>query len=137
MTAPTPAPVDDTDDQEPPSTPLDVLEDLAQTQLRCMASPHPKDPAAFGWQMHTAVLAGYAARLLHALNAVDPAKAAELAAHFDGPLGDGPDPEEETDWLEANVARPAGADFSAWIDEAQKLACEAQAATEKKESTTV
>ena len=108
-----------------PTTPGELLVDLAQLHCRTVAPPLPKHPVALGWQMQAGALAGLAARLLHALNAVAPDQAADLAAWYDGPLGEGPDPMDVTDWLVDHVARPTGADFNAWTTEARELAAHA------------
>ncbi|MFD7980261.1 hypothetical protein [Streptomyces sp. NPDC059071] len=111
--------------EDKPTTPAELLIDLAQLHCRTVAPPLPRHPAAAGWQMQTSALAGLAARLLHALAAVAPEQAADLAAWYDGPLGEGPDPMDVTDWIVDHVARPAGADFSTWTTEARELAARA------------
>ncbi|KAF0646569.1 MULTISPECIES: hypothetical protein [Streptomyces] len=109
------------------TTPQSLLTDLARLHLRATASPLPADPAAMGWQMQTAAVTGLAARLLHALAAVDPQQAAALADWYAGPFGEGPHPASHLPWLHRHVARPAGASIDQWLDDAQQRAAQAAA----------
>jgi hypothetical protein len=115
-----------------------LLMDLGEFHTRTCVSPLPKHPAAMGWQASSGNMAAGFARALHALNEVAPEKAAEIAAWFDGPLEDGPDPEEHTDWLERHVAGGPEA-LERWADDGRQMAVEAKAFTEKweKEHRTV
>lgn len=90
---------------ETAETPEQLLHDLGELHTRTCVSPLPKHPAAMGWQAVTGSMAAGFARALHALNEIDPAKAAEITDWFQGPFEEGPDPEEHTDWLERYVAR--------------------------------
>lgn len=127
MTDQTPNPVccdDDTGDTSPET----LLIDLAHIHLRTMSPPMPKHPGAMGWQMMTASMSALAARLLHTVQQVAPGQAAEIAEWFHGPFGDGPDLIDAFEWFDVNVARPAGADYGAWIRDARQRAEEAQQA---------
>lgn len=121
----------DATDTDTPTTPEQLLTDLGEFHTRTLVSPLPKHPAAMGWQAVAGSMAAGFARVLHALNEVDPAKAAEITAWFDGPFGEGPDPEEHTDWLERTVA---GGDLSLlekWVEEGRRLAESSKTATEE------
>jgi hypothetical protein len=119
--------IPDEDDETPP-TPEELLVELGQLHTRALASPLPQHPAAMGWQMIAASLASGFARALHALGERDPQAAVELATLYHGPLGDGPDPGEHTDWLIGHVAKSVDV-FDQWVDEARSAAAGAKAAT--------
>lgn len=106
------------------STPESVLVGLAQLYLRTAASPLPKHPAAFGWQMIAGVHAAAFAHALHALNGVAPETAADIASWYEGPFGDGPDPIDTRSWFAEHIARST-AEFTAWANEAATVAQEA------------
>lgn len=114
-------------DTDTPTTPAQLLHDLGELHTRTLASPLPKHPAAMGWQVTAGAMAAGFARALHALHEVAPDKAAEVAEWFDGPLGEGPDPEEHTDWLERTVARGPEL-LERWVEDGRRMAVEAQAA---------
>ncbi|MFJ8677292.1 hypothetical protein [Streptomyces sp. NPDC093589] len=114
----------DTDD-EVDATPETLRTDLAQLYLRATASPTPRHPAAFGWQMTAGSLAALASRLLDVVQRTAPEDAAEVAEWFAGPFGDGPDLEDHTDWVGKAIAGDVGV-LQAWIDEARQLAVEAK-----------
>lgn len=113
--------------REAADTPAAWVTDLAQLHLRAMASPLPKDPGALGWQMTAAMLAAMSCRLMAVAERSAPDEAAAIARLFHGPFGEGPDLEDEFDWIDHNVARPQGADVAAWMDEARELARRAKA----------
>ena len=115
----------DTETEIEDTTPETLLVDLAQIHLRTIAPPSPKHPGAMGWQMMTASLSGLAARLLHTVQRVAPEEAAEISEWYHGPFGDGPDLMDVTEWMDVNVAQPAGADFEAWIADARHRAWQA------------
>ncbi|MFG2676988.1 hypothetical protein [Streptomyces sp. NPDC048445] len=115
----------DTDVDASPGT---LRTDLAQLHLRASVSPLPKHPAAMGWQMTAGSLAALASRLLDVVQSTAPDKAAEIAAWFAGPFGDGPDLEEHHDWVTDHVAGSWDV-TEAWIQEARQLAVQAQQAT--------
>ncbi|WP_228981393.1 hypothetical protein [Streptomyces sp. DH12] len=119
--------IDDLIEDDVDVTPQTLLTDLAQLHLRAIAPPTPRYPAAMGWQMQAAALAGLSTRLLHALLAAAPQAAAELAEWYAGPFGDGPDLIDGVEWLDDHVARPAGADIEAWILEGRRAAEKAAA----------
>jgi hypothetical protein len=122
----------DIDDNETEDrTPQTLLLDLAQNHIRAMSSPAPQHPATMGWQMLAASNMALAARLLHTLQRVAPAEAAEIADWYHGPFGDGPDPMDVMEWLDEQVAQPAGADIEAWITDGRCRAQEAKARAEK------
>lgn len=131
----------DTDDDVTAQTPEELLADLGEFHTRTLVSPLPKQPAAMGWQAVSGSMAAGFARALHALNEVDPAKAAEITLWFQGPFDDGPDPEEHTDWLERTVAKGDFELMDKWVRDGQRLAesskesAEARAAEELKPLT--
>lgn len=115
-------------DTETPTTTAALLADLGELHTRTCVSPLPKHPGARGWQaVSTSLSAGYA-RALHALNEIAPDKAAEISAWYNGPLGEGPDPEEHTDWLEQHVA-DGRAGIERWVEDGQAAAVEAKTFT--------
>ncbi|MFF9787122.1 hypothetical protein [Streptomyces nigrescens] len=116
-------------DEEVDATPETLRTDLAQMYLRATASPTPKHPAAFGWQMTAGSLAALSSRLLDVVHRTAPEAAAEIAEWFAGPFGDGPDLEEHAYWVGQRVAGDRGV-LQSWIDEARQLAVEAKAATD-------
>ncbi|MBE4790287.1 hypothetical protein [Streptomyces caniscabiei] len=118
-----------TDDRPDVPTPEALLVDLGEIHTRTCVSPLPKHPAAMGWQATAGSMAAGFARALHALNEVAPEKAAEIAAWFQGPFEDGPDPEEHTDWLERHVAGSPEA-LQRWVDEGRRMAEESAASDE-------
>ncbi|MEU9014308.1 hypothetical protein AB0D12_31965 [Streptomyces sp. NPDC048479] len=120
-----------TDDVES-QTPDQLLVDLAELHIRTLVSPLPKHPAAMGWQATAGAMAAGFARALHALNEAAPDKAGEITDWFQGPFGDGPDPEEHTDWTEQVIAK-SPAVLEQWVTEAQELARGAKEATEARE----
>jgi len=119
-------------------TPEQLLTDLGELHMRTLVSPLPKHPAAMGWQATAGSMAAGFARALHALNAVDPARAQEITIWFQGPFEDeGPDPEEHTDWLERHVAQGPEL-LEQWVENGRRMAAEAKTNTEawEKEHTT-
>ena len=127
-----------TTDTEKTQTPEQLLTDLGEFHTRTLVSPYPKHPAAMGWQATAGSMAAGFARALHALNEVNPAKAAEITEWFQGPFEEGPDPEEHTDWLERQVAGSPEV-LQQWVDDGRRMALEAKANTEtweKKETCT-
>lgn len=110
-------------------TPAQLLTDLGELHTRTLVSPLPKHPAAMGWQAVAGSMAAGFARALHALNEIDPEKAAELTDWFQGPFEDGPDPEEHTDWLERHVARGPEL-LEQWVEGGRRMAREAKTNTE-------
>lgn len=125
--------MNDTDPTET-QTLAQLLVDLAELHMRTHASPLPKHPAAFGWQATAGSMAAGFARALHALMEVAPEKAAEVAEWFDGPLGEGPDPLEHTDWTERHIAKSPQV-LERWSLEARAEAARALEATEDWEKT--
>lgn len=119
----------ETADAETVQTPDQLLVDLAELHLRTLVSPQPKHPAAMGWQATAGSMAAGFARALHALQEVDPGKAAELTTWFHGEFDEGPDPEEHTEWTERHIAKDPVV-WQTWLDEAQSLARQSQEATE-------
>lgn len=77
----------------------------------------------------TGTMAAGFARALHALNEVDPDKAAEITEWFRGPFDEGPDSEEHTDWLERKVAG-SPAVLSKWVASGRQMADEGRANAE-------
>ncbi|WP_045562691.1 hypothetical protein [Streptomyces sp. FxanaA7] len=118
-----------TDDRPDVPTPEALLVDLGEIHTRTCVSPLPKHPAAMGWQATAGSMAAGFARALHALNEVAPEKAAEIAAWFQGPFEDGPDPEEHTDWLERHVAGSPET-VQRWVDEGRRMAVESKTNTD-------
>ena len=116
-----------TDDTDTPTTPAQLLNDLGELHTRTVASPLPEHPAAFGWQATVGSMAAGFARALHALNEVAPEKAAEVAAWFDGPFGEGPDQARHTAWLERYVAQGPEL-LEQWIENGRRAAAAASAA---------
>lgn len=116
-------------DEDVDMTPETLRIDLAQLYLRATASPIPRDPAAFGWQMEAGSLAALASWLLDVVQRTAPRDAEEITEWFAGPFDDGPDLEEHTDWIGLRVAGDWGM-FQAWLDEARDLAVQAKAATD-------
>ncbi|MEU5476744.1 hypothetical protein [Streptomyces mirabilis] len=108
-----------------------LLADLAQLHLRSSRPPLPKDAAAFGWQMQTAVVAALATRMLAYIQNVDEVRATDFALWYQGRFGDGPELLGESHWIERHVAAPAGADIHEWIREAKELAVAAAAYTQQ------
>lgn len=102
-----------------PGTIDHALQGFAEVALRATASPLPRDPAAFGWQIIASRLAATAARLMVELNQVAPEQAARVAAWDAGPLGDGLGPMESTGWVIKNVLIPAGVDVDQALAEAR------------------
>ncbi|MFF8422865.1 hypothetical protein [Streptomyces sp. NPDC015680] len=123
---------DTIDTTEEVQTPEQLLVELSELHMRTHASPLPKRPAAMGWQMTTGSVAAGFARTLHALQEVAPGKAAEIAEWYQGPFGDGPDPEEHADWTAQHVAKSWDV-MEQWAQEARKLAVQAKEATERHE----
>ena len=121
-TAPDTSTIPDEDDETPP-TPSELLTELGQLHTRAMASPHPANPEAMGWQMIAASAVAGFARALHALNEQDPTAAARIAAVYHGPLGEGPNPQAHSAWLERFIAGPET--FRQWVDEGRQAAAEA------------
>ena len=119
----------ETVDVEAPPTPELLLIDLGELHTRTCVSPLPKHPAAMGWQVTAGAMAAGFARALHALNELSPAKDAEIVEWFDGPFGEGPDPEEHTDWLEHHVAQGPEL-LEQWVADGSQMATEAKANTE-------
>lgn len=119
----------DTDDLTP-QTPEQLLADLGEFHMRTLVSPLPKHPAAMGWQAVAGSMAAGFARTLHALNQVDPAKAAEITNWWQGPFEEGPDPEEHTDWLERTVAKGDLALVERWVEDGRRMAESSKEATE-------
>lgn len=115
-----------------PPTPEQLLVDLGKLHTRTCVSPLPKHPAAMGWQATAGSMAAGFARALHALNELDPGKAAEITEWFQGPFEEGPDPEEHTDWLERHVARGPEL-LEQWVDDGRRMAREALKHTEARE----
>ncbi|MGW0336703.1 hypothetical protein ACWD0J_33495 [Streptomyces sp. NPDC003011] len=108
-----------------------LLADLAQLHLRSSLPPLPKDAAAFGWQMQTAVVAALATRMLAYIQNIDEDRAADFALWYQGRFGEGPELLGESRWIERHVAAPAGADIHQWIREAKELAVAAAAHTQQ------
>jgi hypothetical protein len=125
-----------TPETETPQTPEQLITDLGELHTRTLVSPLPKHPAAMGWQAVAGSMTAGFARALHALNEVDPAKAAEITVWFQGPFEDGPDPEEHTDWLERNVAKDLD-EMEQWVQDGRRLAESSKAATEEREAPDV
>ena len=117
-------------DTETPTTPTQLLTDLGELHTRTLVSPLPKHPAAMGWQATAGTMAAGFARALHALNELSPEKAAEVAAWFDGPFDEGPDPEEHTDWLERTIAKGDPSVVERWVEDGRRLAESSKQATE-------
>ncbi|MFE9491460.1 hypothetical protein ACFYNF_34325 [Streptomyces sp. NPDC006641] len=122
----------DTTEVEEVQTPEQLLVDLSELHMRTHASPLPKHPAAMGWQMTTGAVAAGFARALHALMEVAPEKAAEITEWYQGPFGDGPDPEEHADWTAQHVAKSWDV-LEQWVQEAKQLAVQAKEAAERHE----
>ncbi|MFC9497703.1 hypothetical protein [Streptomyces sp. NPDC056982] len=112
-------------ENETPATADALLTDLGEEYTRAMSRPTPRLPQAFGWQMIAASRTAGFTRALHALQEVWPEKADEIAAWFDGPLGEGPDPAEHTDWLIGHVAQ-SRAEFDQWVEDGRKQAADAE-----------
>ncbi|WP_042174650.1 hypothetical protein [Streptomyces sp. NBRC 110035] len=123
----------DTDDLTP-QTPEELIADLGELHTRTMVSPLPKQPAAMGWQAVAGTMAAGFTRALYALNEVDPVKATEITAWYQGPFEDGPDPEEHTDWLERTVAKVDLDLLERWVQDGQRLAESSKAAVEAHEA---
>jgi hypothetical protein len=122
------ATIEVTDETSTDTSPATLSIDLAQLHLRTTASPLPKQPAAMGWQMTAASLSALASRLLDVVQRTAPEEAAQIAEWFSGPFGDGPDLEEHHDWVTDNIS--GSWDLTEeWIQEARRLAVEAQQAT--------
>ncbi|WP_039942942.1 hypothetical protein [Streptomyces himastatinicus] len=117
-------------DTTKPQSPQQLLVELAEIHMRTHASPLPKHPGAMGWQANTGVMAAGFARALHALMQVDPGKAAEVAEWFQGPLGDGPDALEHTDWTAQHVAKSPEV-LERWLMDAQADAVQAKEFTDR------
>ena len=98
-----------------------LLVELSELHMRTHSAPSPKHPEAFGWRAVTGSTAALAARALHALAEADPGKAAELAAWYEGPFGEGPNPVEHTAWTARHVARDK-AEVEQWAAEARSAA---------------
>ncbi|MFF8423156.1 hypothetical protein [Streptomyces sp. NPDC015680] len=122
----------DTTEAEEVQTPEQLLVELSELHMRTLVSPLPKYPATMGWQMTTGAVAAGFARALHALREVAPEKAAEIADWYQGPFGDGPAPDEHTDWTAQTVAKSWDV-MEQWAQEARKLAVQAKEATERHE----
>lgn len=116
-------------DDTTPQTPEELLADLGEFHTRTLVSPLPKHPAAMGWQATAGSMAAGFARALHALNQVDPARAREVTAWFQGPFEEGPDPEEHSEWLEREVAGSPEV-LQRWVDEGREHAESSKTATE-------
>lgn len=121
-------------DNTTPQTPDQLLTDLGEFHTRTCVSPLPKHPAAMGWQATAGSMAAGFARALHALNQLDPVKAQEVTAWFQGPFDDGPDPMEHTDWLERNVAKGDLDLMEQWVQDGRRMAESSKAATEAREA---
>lgn len=113
--------------------PEQLLVELAELHMRTHVSPLPTHPAAFGWQATAGSVSALAARALHALMQMAPEKAAEIAAWYEGPFGEGPVSTEHTRWTEKQVAGSRDV-VERWAAEAKSLAVQA-AATEDWEKT--
>ncbi|WP_328903284.1 hypothetical protein OHR86_28185 [Streptomyces sp. NBC_00441] len=116
-------------DDDVDTSPETLSIDLAQLHLRAIASPLPKQPAVMGWQMTAGSLTALASRLLDVVQHTAPQEAARIADWFAGPFGDGPDLEEHHDWIADRVAGSWGV-AEEWIQDARRLAVEAQQAIE-------
>lgn len=123
-----------TDDDLTPQTPDQLLTDLGEFHMRTLVSPLPKQPAAMGWQAVAGSMAAGFARALHALNEVDPARAADITRWFQGPFEEGPDPEEHTDWLERTVANGDLNLMEKWVEDGRRLAESSNASVEAREA---
>lgn len=124
----------DTEETETVQTPEQLLADLGELHMRTCVSPLPKQPAAMGWQAVAGTMAAGFTRALHALNQVDPAKAAEITDWYQGPFGDGPDAEEHTDWLERTVAKGDLDLMEKWVQDGRRLAKSSKEAVDAHEA---
>lgn len=122
------------DDEETTQTPEQLLTDLGELHMRTLVSPMPKQPAAVGWQAVAGTMAAGFTRALHALNELDPAKAAEITDWYQGPFEEGPDPEEHTDWLERTVAKGDLNLMEKWVEDGRRLAKASKAAVDAHEA---
>ncbi|MGY0065168.1 hypothetical protein ACWY4P_53610 (plasmid) [Streptomyces sp. LZ34] len=123
-----------TDTTQPKTSAQQLLVELAELHMRTHASPLPKHPAALGWQATAGSMAAGFARALHALMEAAPEKATEVAEWFDGPLGEGPDSLEHTDWTERHIAKSPKV-LNQWSLDARYEAARALEATENWEKT--
>ncbi|WP_331757639.1 hypothetical protein [Streptomyces albidoflavus] len=110
-------------DMKPTST-QDLLEELARMHMRSHSTPSPQNPEAFGWRVTAGVMAALAARALYSLDTVAPSTATEISRWFDGPLGEGPMPEEHTAWTARFVARTED-EVERWAADAKRDSREA------------
>lgn len=111
---------DESEDQLP--TVAETLEDLAHLYLRTVVSPQPVNPATLGWQGVAGTLAALSLQTLHFLNGIDPKYGQAFADFYHGPLGEGPHQLAVGMWIERNVATPAGAEVTEWVERAEKEA---------------
>ncbi|MGW2863332.1 hypothetical protein [Streptomyces sp. NPDC001205] len=118
------------DDNLTPNTPAELLVELGEFHTRTCVSPLPRQPAAMGWQALAGSMAAGFARALHALAQLSPEQAAEITAWFQGPFGDGPVPEDHTDWLEQHVAHGDPAVIERWVQDGREMAVKSQEATD-------
>lgn len=107
-----------------PTPTQDLLEELARMHMRSHSTPSPQNPEAFGWRATAGVMAALAARALYSLDAVAPSTATEISRWFDGPLGEGPLPEEHTAWTARFVARSED-EVERWAADAKRDSREA------------
>lgn len=121
-------------DRPETQAPKQLLVELAELHMRTHASPLPKHPAALGWQATAGSMAAGFARALHALMEAAPEKAVAVAEWFDGPLGEGPDPLEHTDWTERHIAKSPTV-LEQWSRDARYQAALALECTEAWEKT--
>ncbi|MFD9004453.1 hypothetical protein ACFV0T_26430 [Streptomyces sp. NPDC059582] len=124
----------ETDETETVQTPDELLADLGELHMRTLVSPRPKQPAAMGWQAVAGTMSAGFARALHALNELNPAKAAEITDWYQGPFEEGPDAEEHTDWLERTVAKGDLDLMEKWVQDGQILARSSKEAVEAHEA---